>query len=542
MEKPILKQKAEKSVKTAGKIEDRPKWIRDLVMSGFGGCLFFLSLPAPSISILAWICLVPLLFAAKDYKPYRAAILGFVFGLFANLGVFYWTALPASRYGGVPIYLGVLITIFLVLYVSIYVGAFSAFVSWTKERFSISEIVSVPIAFTALEYLRGTLFTGFPWCFIGHSQIPILPLVQILDITGVFGVTFTITTVNAAVYLVFMKIVGAKKRFPWAEVVVSASLVAILIAYGLYAVKRETKRASSGREITVSLIQGNIRQDIKWNPAYQNETVSIYEEMTLSTIESNPDLIVWSETATPFFFKDHPYFRPRVEALAVITRAHLFFGTVDYKIIGEQYRYLNSAYLLDPEGSFVGKYDKTHLVPFAEYVPLKQLFFFVDKIVEGVGDYLPGEKREPLAAEFGGVGPLICYEAIFPYMTRDYARDGAVLFINITNDAWFGKTSAPYQHLSMSRIRAIETRIPLVRCANTGVSAFIDSVGRVKNQTPIFKRRVVTEKVRVGNRLTFYTRFGDIFAKLVTIAFILPLFVGISGIIRGRGTKKRERK
>ncbi|MBN1572992.1 MAG: apolipoprotein N-acyltransferase [Deltaproteobacteria bacterium] len=537
-----MKPKAKKSVKIEGKMEDRPKWIKDVILAGFGGCLFFLSLPAPSISILAWICLVPLLFAVKDYSPYRASILGFVFGLFANLGVFYWTALPASRYGGVPIYLGILITVLLVLYVSIYAGVFSAFVSWTRERFGTSEIVSVPIALTALEYLRGTLFTGFPWCFIGHSQIPFLPVVQVLDITGVFGVTFTIAIVNAAVYLVFLKIVGARKKFPWAEVAVSASLVAILIAYGLYAINRETKRASSAPGITVSLIQGNIRQDIKWNPAYQDETVSIYEELTLSTEKSNPDLIVWSETATPFFFKDHPYFRPRVEGLAMITEAYLFFGTVDYKIIGEQYRYQNSAYLLNPEGSLVGKYDKTHLVPFAEYVPLKRLFFFVDKIVEGVGDYLPGEKREPLETGFGGLGSLVCYEAIFPYMTRDYAKDGAVLFINITNDAWFGKTSAPYQHFSMSRIRAIETRIPLVRCANTGVSAFVDTIGRVKSQTPIFKRTAVTDKVKIGNRLTFYTRFGDIFAQLVTLAFIFPLLVGISGIIRGSLNKKRKKK
>ncbi len=519
------------------------KWAGDLLLSGFGGCLYALSQPAPSMAILAWISVVPLLFAIKDYRPYKALVLGFTFGVFANLGVFYWTALPASRFGGVPMFLGVLITILLVTYVSIYSAVFSAFVSWTREKFGLSEFVSVPISFVALEYLRGVLFTGFPWGFLGHSQIPFLPIIQILDITGIFGVTFAIAAVNAAIYLILSTFAGDRKKFPWVESIISITLVAILLTYGLYAIKRETKKTDLGREITVALIQGNIRQDLKWDPANQENTISIYEEMTLSAREANPDIIILPETATPFFFRLHKLYRPRVEALAKNTGTHLFFGTPDVlieeSIEGDRYRYFNSAYLLNSKGQIVNKYDKIHLVPFAEYVPLKKLFFFVDKIVQGVGDFMPGENDDPLKTDFGPVGTLICYEAIFPKATREYAKKGAVLIINKTNDAWFGKTSAPYQHFAMSRIRAVETRIPLVRSANTGITAIVHTTGRVECQTPIFKRKVVIGKVVAKNRLTFYTRFGDIFAQIVTLAFFLPFLIHLFSIAKGFWTKKR---
>ena len=519
------------------------KWAGDLFLSGFGGCLYALSLPAPSVAVLAWVSLVPLLFAIKDYRPYKALVLGFTFGIFANLGVFYWTALPASRFGGVPIVVGVLITILLVTYVSIYFAIFSAFVSWTRERFGLSGFVSVPISFVALEYLRGILFTGFPWGFLGHSQIPFLPIIQILDITGVFGVTFAIAAVNAAIYLVILKFSGERKKFPWVESIVSITLVAILFTYGLYAIKRETRKADLGKEITVALIQVNIRQDLKWDPAYQENTVSIFEEMTLSVVEANPDIVIWPESATPFFFRRHQIYRPRVEALSINAGTYLFFGTPDFLVEesseGDRYIYFNSAYLLNSEGLIVDKYDKMHLVPFAEYVPLKKLFFFVDKIVQGVGDFRQGENDNPLKTDFGPVGTLICYEAIFPKATKEYAKKGAVLFINITNDAWFGKTSAPYQHFAMSRIRAIETRIPLVRSANTGITAIVHPSGRVEGQTPIFKRRAVVAKVVARNRLTFYTRFGDIFAQIVTIAFLLPFLIHLLGIAKVFRAKKR---
>ncbi len=515
------------------------KSARDVTLAMLGGGLFALSLPKPEIPLAAWVCLVPLLFAIRGKRPYKASILGLIFGIAAYIGILYWTTYPISVYGGIPLPLAILFMILLVFYMALYISAFSAFVSWTAERFGLSEFVSVPIGFTALEYLKGILLTGFPWGFLGHSQLPYLPMMQVLDITGVFGVTFTIAAVNAAIYLVILKLIGQKDKFPITEVSISAVLVATLLVYGIYAINREESLFEKNPAITAALIQGNVRQDIKWDPLYQEETVSIYESLSLATREYDPDIVIWPETATPFFFDKDIVYRPRIEKLTKDLDAYLFFGAPAYEWEGEKVKYFNRAYLLYPEGEVVGYYDKMHLVPFGEYVPLRKVLFFIDKLVQAVGDICPGEITEPMETDFGPVGTLICYEAIFPDISRMFARKGASLLINITNDAWFGDTSAPYQHFSMARMRAIETRIPMIRVANTGISALIDTTGRVDLETRIFKRTFVVGEVRPDSRLSFYTRFGDVFAGLVVIAFFSPIFVHIYSIIR-RKTRKEK--
>ena len=293
------KKKGVKNKLSNGRIR---KSAGDIALAILGGGLFALSLPKPEIPILAWVCLVPLLFSIKGKKPYKASILGLIFGIAAYIGIFYWTTYPISVYGGIPLPLAIIFMILLVFYMSLYVSAFSAFVSWTAERFGLSEFVSVPVGFAALEYLKGILLTGFPWGFLGHSQLPYLPMMQVLDITGVFGVTFTIAAANAAIYLVILKLIGKKKKFPTTEVSISAILVVTLLVYGIYAIKREDSLSEKNRAITAALIQGNVRQDIKWDPLYQDETVFIYESLSLAAKEYDPDIVIWPETATPFFF------------------------------------------------------------------------------------------------------------------------------------------------------------------------------------------------------------------------------------------------
>ncbi len=510
---------------------------RDVLLCIIGGILMALSFPKAGIFVLAWICLIPLFSAIRDKGPAAASLLGLAFGLTAYIGILYWTVFPVSVYGGISVVLAVVFMLLLVSYISIYLALFAAFVAWTRERFKLSVFISAPVSFVCLEYLRSLLITGFPWGFIGHSQLPWLTLMQVLDITGAYGVSFVIVAVNAALFLIIERLVGRSERFPLKETAVSSVLVILLVIYGIFAIKREQAIMRAGTPVPVALIQPNIRQDIKWDPTFQEQTMEIYENMTLASKSYKPRIIVWPETATPFFFQNHPVFRPRVEELVRRADAPLLFGTPAYEDEGGTIRYYNRAYLLSETGRIVGRYDKIHLVPFVEYVPLRSLFFFVDKLANGAaGDFSMGTVTDPIPTAIGPVGTLICYEAIFPESARLFARNGAALLINITNDAWFGTTSAPYQHFSMARMRSIETRLFLVRAANTGISAVIDPTGKDEIRTHIFTRTVGLGEVIPKPRMTFYTRFGDVFAQLLTLIFFSPF------IMHGYATLKRKRR
>jgi apolipoprotein N-acyltransferase len=202
----------------------------------------------------------------------------------------------------------------------------------------------------------------------------------------------------------------------------------------------------------------------------------------------------------------------------------MVLGSPAVEQVGGRTRYLNSAYLLAPTGAIVGRSDKMHLVPFGEYVPLARFFPFVNKMVEGIGDFSPGNVITPLDTGKGKIGVLICAEVIFPELSRAYVLAGSRLLVNITNDAWFGRSSAPYQHLSMTVFRAVENRMPLVRAANTGITAIIDSKGHIRRMTQLFKEDYLTGDIRLGDEETIYTRYGDIFAKLC-LAFSLVIIV-----------------
>jgi apolipoprotein N-acyltransferase len=498
----------------------------DVLLCVVGGVLMALSFPKAGIFVLAWICLVPLLTAIRDKGPASASLLGLVFGFAAYVGILYWTVYPVTVYGGISMALAVVFMLLLVSYIAVYLALFAAAVSWARERFGLSVFVSAPVSFVFLEYVRSFFITGFPWGLIGHSQLPWLVLMQVLDITGVYGVSFVVVAVNAALFLVIERIVGRSRRFPTIETAVSALLVTVLVVYGIYAIDREHKIMEAGAPVPVALVQPNIRQDLKWDPAFQEETMEIYEDMTLASISHNPRLVVWPETATPFFFQNHPFFRPRVEELARRVGAPLLFGTPAFEDDGGTLKFYNRAYLLDDTGRITGYYDKIHLVPFVEYVPLRGIFFFVDKLASGsAGDFSKGTITDPISTDFGPVGILICYEAIFPESARLFAKNGAAILVNITNDAWFGTTSAPYQHFAMARMRSIETRLFLVRAANTGITAVIDPTGTDQIKTDIFTRTVAVGEVIPKPRMTFYTRFGDLFALLITIAFLLPFIV-----------------
>ena len=496
------------------------KWI----YAAASGILLALSFPKYGSGLVAWVALVPLLRALKDdgvgvKKGFR---LGFAAGLVFNVGIIHWITYVVVHYGYLPYYLGVGATVLLSAYLAVYVGLFAAGVVTLKHK-GVPPVLSAPLLWTTLEYAKSVLLTGFPWENLGYSQYLNAYLIQSADVTGVAGITFLIVLVNAI--LADLPEFKNRKRQITAEVAAGVVLIAACNVYGFWRMDRIHMVMDKGEAMDVSLIQGNIEQDVKWNPAYQNGTIDIYRTLSLAN-PGTRGLIVWPETAAPFFFQDISDMHRAVTGVAQQSGSMLLFGSPAYVSKNNDIAISNSAYLLSPAGDILGKYDKVHLVPFGEYVPLRKLLPFMSKLVVGIGDFQIGPGFCPLPAGKHKIGVLICYEGILAEAGRDYKRGGADLLVNITNDAWFGKTSAPYQHLSMTVFRAVESRLYVVRAANTGITAVIDPVGRIVAQTPIFERCSLQEKIKFIDEKTCYGAYGDIFIYLNI--FMMTALVGFA--------------
>jgi apolipoprotein N-acyltransferase len=481
---------------------------RAYFLASLSGALLAISFPSPGLSLVAWFAFVPLLIAMSRKAPRTAFKLGLTSGLLAYVGILYWLNIVMTTYGKLHWTVSFCLYTTLAAYLALYVGL-TAFFTRRGEEAGISPLFSFPLIWVAFEFLRSFLLTGFPWASLGYTQYRTLPLIQIADITGVYGLSFLIAFANVVIYRIIRAMVRRDStKYPAGSAVVLVLLLAATLGYGFYRLKTPER----GEMFKVALAQGNIPQDVKWDPAFLESTIAVYEKLSRQACAGGSDLLVWPESATPFFLQNDIRYAARVKSLALELKTCMVVGSPAVEIDKQKTRYLNSAFLLAPDGEVLGRSDKMHLVPFGEYVPLAKLFPFVNKLVEGIGDFSPGAALTPLNTGKAKIGVLICFEGIFPEISRDYVRAGSRLLVNITNDAWFGRSSAPYQHLSMTVFRAVENRVPLVRAANTGITSIIDSRGHIRAMTQIFKETYLSGDVRLGERGSLYTRFGDLFA------------------------------
>ncbi len=508
------------------------------VLSCLSGLLLALSFPTPNLFLLAWIALVPFIYSILDSENrFTTFKLGLIFGIVFFFSTQYWIYHSITHYGNIPFILSISIVLLLCIYQGFYIGLFGVLLNFSCKRLSLPVSISAPVLWITFEYLRGVLFTGFPWSLLGYTQFQFLPLIQIADITGIYGISFLIVFSNGIIseFLLYKKYQGADIYNYTAtgggkllSLLIFLIIIVLSITYGFARIK-----SIKGNDvIVVSIIQGNIDQSKKWDPEYQDEVLKIYKNLTIKALKDMPKLVVWPETSVPFFFGSD---RKNTEALIDFQRSlntYLVFGSVLIKEFKKnKYSLSNSVILLSHNGKTIFNYDKIHLVPFGEYVPLKKILFFIDKLVVGIGDFVRGEEYSIAETQIGKFATPICYEIIFPGLIRRfYLNNGGDLLITITNDAWFGRTTGPYQHFVMSIFRAIENRKPLIRAANTGISGFIDSTGKVLKSTRLFERTFITETVIKNTEMTFYTRFGDIFAYLCNIysLYILLNYIGIS--------------
>lgn len=500
-------------------------------MSLLSGALLVLSFPQFEYYALAWIALVPLFVSLTGKGLKDSFILGMLAGFVYFLGTVYWVFHSMYYYGYIAAPLSVLILVVLCLYLALYIGIFALLFSYISRCPRIPALLTVPVLWVSLEFLRTYALTGFPWSSLGYSQYRFLFLIQSADITGVYGISFLVAATNAVIYDVTVSWPDKMRKeplFPRWPLSVGLIVYALVVVGALLYGTDKFNGRTDGRKIKVSVMQGNIPQDKKWEPQFQQEVIDIYKRLSLSVQADSPDMIVWPETAVPFIFGDDSGRTDDMISFQQQLRTYLLFGSMFRKEGGGL---SNSAVLLSPEGKLLSVYDKVHLVPYGEYVPLRRLTPFIEKITVGIGDFVPGRDQTVMKTPFARIGNLICYEIIFPGLVRKFAENGADLLVTITNDAWFGRTAAPYQHFSMAVFRAVENRVPVVRAANTGISGFIDSDGRILRQSDIFVKAALTGELAVGNEKSFYAEHGDVFAWLCVTCLVLLLIR--SSVYRG---------
>ena len=474
---------------------------REVCLALLSAILLALSFPPFGLHFLAFFAFVPLLLALDGKRPATALLLGLVTGFVFFAAALHWLYTALAVYGHIDPWLSVLLLLLPLLYLAMYFSLFA----WLTSRCTPGEaVIMAPVYYVALECARGILFLGF--CL--HATPP---MIQIASFTGVAGVSFLIIFVNAAISYFLRQV----KQGTVSPLVPAAALavVALNVFWGMGEI-RALERAG-GVPFTAALVQGNIPQDEKWEPRFQDMVVNRYLGMTREAALKKPDLIIWPEAAAPFYYGTAPYYTQAVRAAAREGGVPLLFGGMAYERgpSGED-RYFNSAFLVTPDGA-ERRYDKIHLVPFGEYVPYRDLLSFTGDLTKAVaGDTVAGTSAEPIRVDGITAGIQICYEIIFPEGARAFAQNGARLMVNVTNDAWYGRSAASAQELMALPFRAVENRMPVLRAANTGISAFVTASGKILHPTPLFETMTTVETVIVPPVVgqTFYTRYGEVFA------------------------------
>ncbi len=495
---------------------------KEIFLCILSASLLILSFPKFNLEFFAWFGFVPLFFVIEGKSKAKAFLFSYFTGIIFWLGIVYWL-----------VHVTLVGMILLLLYLSLYFGIFAYLISFFSIRYT---LYAIPSIWVILEYLRSHLFSGFPWALLGYSQYLNLPMIQIADITGAWGVSFLVMMANVVIYTVLRRayrVLRQKEIISICSYFLPIFLILVSLIYGFYHLRNT--QYSIRNTLKVSVIQGNIPQQLKWDIGSRDFIIDKYLTLTKQALRDKPDLIIWPEAALPVVLEEEPQYYERIVNFIKDSRVPVLLGAVTT----EENNYYNSALLISGEGRLLKKYNKLHLVPFGEYIPLRKIFRFLETVVP-IGDFAPG-KSYTLFSQYTihntqytmPFSVLICFEDLFPDLSREFVKKGAQFLVNITNDAWFKKTSAAYQHLQASVFRTVENRVSLLRSANTGVSGFIAPSGKIISLVQdrgenIFIDGYKTQEIIVPERyLSFYTRYGDVFVAfcfLVVLALIILPF------------------
>jgi apolipoprotein N-acyltransferase len=479
--------------------------------------LLALSFPKFGHPACAWLALAPLVVAVvRTGAPRRAFFFGLTCGAVYFAGTLYWLVQTMTTFGGLATPVAAFAALLLVAYLSLFPGAFAAILSWLTRRGGLRALALAPPIWVTTELGRQYVWDGFPWTLLGYSQVTVLPIAQLASVAGVYGLSFLLAlTATAAAALLI-----ERNRNTW---MLGGATVAIVVGLAVWGTARidQGTLTTAGDPVRVAVVQGNIAQEEKWQPALRDAIADRYLTMTRQAIAQGATFIIWPESSTPFFFERDLVRGGEIRRLARENGVTLLIGSDQVEPIKAepgierpQVRLYNAAFLIKPDGQVGAVYRKMHLVPFGEYVPAKALLFFAGKIVEAVSDFSAGTDHVLLPVGNHLASTAICYEVIYGSLMRQFVVSGSELLTTITNDAWYGRSSAAYQHWEQATMRAIEGGRYLARAANTGISGFVDPYGRVLDATDLFEQALVVRDIRFLRERTVYSRIGDLIAWL----------------------------
>lgn len=494
--------------------------------------IFGLAFPAVDWKPLAWVALVPFFISLRGRSLRSALALGALWGVLASYAVGVWFAESVSTYFlqpmpiAIALFVGVAATMAAPYYM-VFAAAHRLLVR-SDPRFT---PLLVAAAWVAAELLRGRLFNGTPffignpWALIGYSQMGVLPLVQIASVTGVYGVSFAVVSLNAGLAELWHA-ARHRREGLLPDAVTGAALAllpaAVIASYGFFSLNR-ADHAPSGAEATrVALVQGNITVGSQWRSDLYGKNLDIYLRLSLEALrDGSAEILFWPEAALTFFIEDEPLYRRAIVRILRPFGAELVVGG-PRAVEAEGTKYYNSVWRLSPEGEFLGRYDKEYLVPLAEYLPLGRIDVLRRKFGR-IRVFEHGRVTGPIDTRAGPAGVVICNEAMLPEVVSDRVSEGAVYLVNPTNDTWISHPQYQEQQFAISAMRAIEQRRFLLRISTSGPSAVIDPWGRVTAKAAHLTREVIVGTVEPRTKRSIYNRVGDLFAVLCIAATAVAL-------------------
>jgi len=500
-------------------------------LSALSGALLALSFPRYGHPAFGWIALVPLLLALSGWRgqpgplpgqpPRRALWFGMVTGLVYFAGTVYWTSNVLAVFGGMPMILAVVAMLVLAAYLAIYPAIAAMVLASLIARAGRSALFFAPAAWIATEYLRGLLFGGFPWVPLGNSQVTVLAVAQVASVLGVYGLSALVALVNASIAYALLS--TGRSR-----IIAIASTMLLLVGIAVWGSGRvaDGSLTREGTPLRVGLIQGNVAQADKLAPTPQisRRIFTTYLAMTRDAVRRGAQYVIWPESSTPFTFGHDAAGDAALRELAREVGVPILIGS-DQIVAEPELKMYNAAFLLGTDGDTIAVYRKIHLVPFGEFFPMQEWLTFAASLVKRFLPFTPGDSVVMLPVDGHPTSTAICYEVVFPSLMREAVLQGSELLTTVTNDGWYGTSSAPYQHFEMAAMRAIEAGRYLARAANTGISGVVDPYGRVVQASAIFEQVGLVVETRLLSSRTIYSQIGDVIAYVAMALIVIALVV-----------------
>jgi len=489
------------------------------------GALLALAFPPYGLWPLALAGYAPLLWQCRRSAPRRAAFLGFIFAIGFGVAEMYWLLVVLTEYGQVAWPLAILALLLLTAILALYVALFAALTS-ALARAGLSMVLAAPLVWTGVEWLRAVALTGFPWLPLGNALAAELPLLQSAEIWGVHGLSFLVMLINALLARAALGL-GAERRLGGREWLALGAAAVILAGGWLWGGARLSQvrgEMAQAPKLMTTVVQANVPLIQLWQRQLREPNLQKHIDFTrraAAEIKKRPWLVVWSESSAPFYLMQEARESMMVLRAAKEMDAYILTGTLGARLKDGRYHPTNRSWLVGPQGEAIGWYDKVHLVPFGEYVPLEDLFFFVRAVAVTGDNFIPGQKGDTLDMAGLKLGPLICYESIFPELARAQTLQGARLLVNQTNDSWYGRTGASAQHMSHLALRSVENRRACARSANTGISGFVLPDGSMADELGLMSDGLASRELPLMTGLTLYVRHGEVLGPLCLILAIL---------------------